>query len=218
MSESPLRPKLLKAGIVILNRDNGNVENVISLQYNPDSLTRNLTMQGASEGSDRLEALRLTGPPVETLTIEATLDATDQLEFPDNNPVPVQVGVAHQLAAFEKLLYPELNDLAEQHQQAAMGSIEIMPAVTSLPVFVWGKNRILPVRITDFSVNEESFDIELNPIRAKISMGMRVLTINDLPYDSIGGGLYRVYQRGKEQLASQLTSSTKAALGIVGTL
>jgi hypothetical protein len=59
---------------------------IIILQYNPDTLTRTLKIKGAEEGGDRSEALRLTGPPVETIKLDAEIDATDQLENPDQNP------------------------------------------------------------------------------------------------------------------------------------
>ena len=47
-----------------------------------------------------------------------------------------------------------------------------------LTLFVWSKSRIVPVKITEFSVTEEMFDSNLNPIRARISLGLRVLTDN----------------------------------------
>jgi hypothetical protein len=39
-----------------------------------------------------------------------------------------------------------------------------------LALFVWSQHRILPVRVTDFSITEEAFDPALNPIRAKVSL------------------------------------------------
>lgn len=218
MSEAPTRPRILKAGIVIINRNTGDIERVVALQYNPDSLQRSLRMQGAGEGTDRLEALRLVGPPVETFTIEAVLDASDQLEFPESNAAVVNRGVSIHLAAIESLLYPKLSQLASQNRQAMLGSIEIMPVVTSLPLFVLGRERVMPIRISDFNVTEEAFDTHLNPIRAKVNLGMRVLSVNDLPYDSVGGNLYRVYQRAKELLGATQASDNPGVLGIGGLL
>lgn len=57
-------------------------------------------MQGVgAEGRDRSEALRLKGPPVETIKLEAEIDATDSLEHPDQNADAVAFGIAPQLAA-----------------------------------------------------------------------------------------------------------------------
>ena len=56
--------------------------------------------------------------------------------------------------------------------------------IAPLTLFIWSKNRIVPVRLTDFSITEEAFDPELNPIRAKVSLGMRVLNVDDLGFDA----------------------------------
>jgi Contractile injection system tube protein len=216
MSAFPGSPRIIKGGLVLLDRDSGAVQRVISLQYNPDTLNRSLQMQGAGEGGDRLEALRLKGPPVETINLEAVIDATDQLEYPDNNPQTVATGVAHQLAALESLLYPSSTTLAEQNALAAQGRLEILSATQPLILFVWGQSRIVPVRITEFGIVEEAFDTALNPIRAKVTMGLRVLSINDLSYDSTGGGLYRVYQQEKERLSRAYSGGALSDLGIGG--
>lgn len=214
MSAFPGSPRIVKGGLVVLDRDSGAVQRVISLQYNPDSLNRNLQMQGAGDGGDRLEALRLKGPPLETINLEAQLDATDQLEFPAANPKAVEAGVAHQLAALEALLYPSSTTLAEHNALAAQGRLEILPATQPLILFVWGKSRIVPVRISEFGIVEEAFDTQLNPIRVKVTLGLRVLSINDLNYDSTGGGLYRVYQKEKERLSGAYAGNTLSELGI----
>jgi hypothetical protein len=83
-----------------------------------------------------------------------------------------------------------------------------------LTLFVWSKNRVLPVRITDFSVTEEAFDPSLNPIRAKVSIGMRVLSTNDLPFDHKGSSLFMAYHQQKERLAELNQRGTLSALGI----
>jgi hypothetical protein len=85
---------------------------------------------------------------------------------------------------------------------------------TPLTLFVWSKNRILPVRLTEFSVTEEAFDTHLNPIRAKVSIGMRVLSVDDLGFDHKGGSLYMSYQQNKERLAGLLKGATLSNVGI----
>ena len=74
----------------------------------------------------------------------------------------------------------------------------------SLALFVWSKSRIVPVRVTDFSITEEAFDPALNPIRAKVSLGMRVLSVDDLGFQHKGGSLFMSYLQNKEQLAAKV--------------
>lgn len=218
MSSFPGSPRVLKGGIVLLDpssfaiRPNG----IIVLQYNPDALTRTLKVKGISEGGDRFEALRLTGPPVETLKLEAEIDATDQLEFPDQNQITVKYGISPQLAALETLIYPDSATLQNNFNLSQQGTLEIMPALAPMSLFVWSASRIVPVRITDFSVTEEAFDPALNPLRAKVSIGMQVLSIDDLYFNDKGGGLYMAYQRQKENLAQLYQYGTLSALGIKG--
>ena len=82
------------------------------------------------------------------------------------------------------------------------GTLEIAPMQVPLTLFVWSKNRIVPVRLTDISAVEDAFDADLNPIRAKVSLGFRVLTVDDLGFTPKGGSLYMVYQQQKEALAA----------------
>ena len=88
-----------------------------------------------------------------------------------------------------------------------MGTLEIAPMEAPLTLFVWSKTRIVPVRLTEFSITEEAFDPALNPIRAKVSLGMRVLSVNDLGFDHKGGNLYLAYHQQKEQLAARSPAS-----------
>jgi len=217
MSTFPGSPPLIKGGLVLLDPNNGSVQRVIALQYNSDTISRTLQIQGAGgESGDRMEALRLKGPPIETIKLEAEIDATDQLEFPEANATAVEVGLHAQLAALETILYPSSATLQENHDLASTGSLEIIPATAPLTLFVWSKNRVVPVRITEFSITEESFDTSLNPIRAKVSLGLRVLSINDLDYSSRGGSIFMVYQQQKERLAQRAPNGQLGALGIGG--
>jgi hypothetical protein len=218
MSTSPISPRILKGGIVLLDPDTFNVlpNGIIVLQYNPDTFTRTLKIQGAEEGGDRSEALRLKGPPVETFKLDAEIDATDQLEFPEQNPATVQNGIFPQLAALETIVYPLSTTLQNNFSLAQSGTLEIMPMQAPLTLFVWSANRIVPVRFTDFSITEEAFDPSLNPLRAKVSLGMRVLSIDDLNFTDKGGSLYMIYQQQKESLARLYQGGNFATLGIRG--
>jgi hypothetical protein len=211
MSSFPNSPKLLKAGIVLVDPDNATPLRVITLQYNPETLTRSLQPQAIKEGGDRSEATRLTGPPVETIKLDAEIDATDQLEFPDQNPNAVQVGIQPQLCALETMVYPASGQILTNNQRVDQGMLEILPMIAPLPLFVWSKKRVVPVRITDFSITEEFFDTALNPIRAKVSIGMRVLSVTDLGFNK-SGNLYMTYQQNKEQMATMV----HGALSLMG--
>src|SRR3984957_351315 len=100
MSGFPNSPRLVKGGIVTMDPDTSAGQSVIALQYNPDSLSRTPQIQALPGGQDgvRVDACRLRGPAVETIKIEAELDATDQLEFPNQNTATVHSGLLPQLA------------------------------------------------------------------------------------------------------------------------
>jgi len=210
-------PRLLKAGIVLMDPNSGAVLRVISLQYNPDNLSRSLQIQAlAGEGGDRSEALRMNGPPVETFKLEAEIDATDQLQFPDQNRNTVQHGIYPQLAALEMLVYPGSAALQANNDLAGSGALEIIPMEAALTLFVWSKQRAVPVRITEFSVTEEAFDPLLNPIRAKVSLGLRVLSVDDLGFSHKGGSLFMSYLKNKEALAGKAPGAALSTLGLEG--
>ena len=214
MSGFPNSPRLVKGGIVLMDPNSSAVLRVIPLQYNPDTLTRTLQAQTVGEGADPSEALRLKGPPIETIKLEADMDATDQIEFPDRNSSTVEFGLQPQLAALETIIYPTSAQLQSNNALASSGTLEIIPTEAPLVLFVWSKARIIPVRLTEFSITEEAFDVNLNPLRAKVSLGMRVLSINDLGFTHKGGSLYMIYQQQKERLAALSKTGTLGALGI----
>jgi len=216
MTTFPNSPRLIKGGIVLIDPQTSAVLRVIALQYNPDTLSRTLQIQAVGETGDRLEALRLKGPPNESIKLEAEIDATDQLEFPDQNRTTAELGIFPQLAALETIVYPTSAQLQSNNSLAQTGTLEISAVEAPLTLFVWSKTRTLPVRITDFSITEEAFDAALNPIRAKISLGMRVLSVNDLGFDHKGGNLFMTYLRNKEQLAGKGQGASLSTLGITG--
>jgi hypothetical protein len=219
MSTFPGSPNLLKGGLVLMDPTSGAVLRVLSFQYNPESVSRSLAPQAASGDSDRSETLRLKGPPVETIKLEATLDATDALGLPASDAAARDtrsLGIQPALAAFETLLYPDSTQLQENNRLAGLGTLEIAPVSSPLVLLVWGRERVVPVRLTDFSIIEEAFDPALNPTLARLSLGFRVLNVNDLEFNSKGGSLYLLHHQSRERLARRAPAASLAHLGLNG--
>ena len=194
-----ISPLLRKGAILVMEPNTGIPIKTITLQYNPESIRRSLQPQSVGEQPDRTEVLRLKGPPVETIHCDVEIDATDQLAAGDADTI--SLGIQPQLAAIELLLYPLSAVMIANEILSLFGTIEILPMSSWLTVFAWGKNRVTPVRITALEIMEEAFDPKLNPIRAKVSLTMRVLNINDVGFISPAGALYMIYQMNKESIA-----------------
>lgn len=219
MTGYPRTPQILKAGIVLLDPATYQPQRIVVLQYNPDQLTRTLQVQSVSgEGGDRSEPLRLKGPPVETFKLEAEIDAIDQLEFPElpANKVAVEVGIFPQLAMMESLISPGSAQIDASEHLLQSGAIEIAPMEAPLALFVWSAQRVVPVRVTEFSSTEEAFDTALNPLRAKVSLGLRALTTNDFALGHRGAAYFMAYLRNKEALAIRAGNGSLDQLGLKG--
>jgi hypothetical protein len=212
-------PRAIRAGIVVVDPDTGAPQRVIVMQFNPDSLERSISPQaaggtagagGTGTDGDRNEALRLKGPAEEQWKITAEIDATDQLD------VAAPDGIHPQLAVLEMLVQPTTAQLREATELSRKGAIEISPIETPLTLFAWGNKRVMPVRLTEFSVNEQAFDVNLNPIRASLSIGMKILTVSDLPAGHPGADYYVAHLAMKEQLAARGSRGTLGSLGLTG--
>jgi hypothetical protein len=209
-------PKLIKGGLVVLAPGGGPVRRTIALQYNPDTLTRSYQVQGVGGdgGGERAQPFRLKGPAIESIKLEAEIDATDQLEFPDNNANAVAYGIAPQLATLEALVNPSVDELLNVAAQSANGTLEILPPEAPLVLFIWSKSRVVPVRVTEFSITEEAFDPALNPVRAKVSLGLRVMSTDDLGFTHKGGTIFLSHLRAREALAGKVGGATLTSLGV----
>src|SRR5271157_3002864 len=194
-----ISPRLQHGAIISLDPTLGVPLGTIFFQYNPESITRSLKPQSVGDEPDRTEILRLKGPPIETIKCTVEIDATDLLASGD--ATTLSFGIQPQLSALELLVYPSSIDLILNEALTYLGTIEILPMESALTLFVWSKTRVTPVRITDLDVTEEAFDPQLNPIRAKVSLGMRVLNVNDVGFLNPAGALYMAYQLEKEALA-----------------
>jgi hypothetical protein len=199
MSQFPASPQVLKGAIVGLDPMNP-LASIIVFQYNPDAVTRTIHARTAGAGSSQSEALRLKGPPEETIAFDVEIDAADQLEQSD--PIAESMGIAPALASLEMLLYPKSAVVIANEVLAQLGVIEVIPAEAPLTLLVWGIKRVLPVRLTQFTITEEAFDTDLNPIRAKVALSLTVLTYNDLGLLSVGGALFMAHQVIKEVMAT----------------
>lgn len=214
MAAFPNSPRLMKGAIIGLDLFNP-LASVVLFQYNPDTMRRTLEPQGGGGQGGRSEALRLKGAPVETISLDVEIDATDRLERGETTAATL--GIYPQLSALEMLVYPKSALVIANTVLALAGTIEVIAPETPLTVLVWGPKRVLPVRLTSFTIEEEAFDAALNPIRAKVSLGLRVLSYNDLPVTHPGYALFLAHQVVKETMAvvSSVGSLASAASGVL---
>jgi Contractile injection system tube protein len=185
MPDTGLRrsPRFEKGALVQLVKGlTGVVPNVIPFQYNPEKLSHTLTPWNPFEVDQTQRGAQAPTvqpfDPKESFNLTLEIDATDDLE--DDNPVAKEVGVADRLAALKKLTLPTevlIGDLVSS-ARALVGKAAKQAVRPTVPVvlFVWGPGRILPVRITNFSVEETLFSPTLHPIQATVTLGLEVLT------------------------------------------
>jgi hypothetical protein len=214
MSEFPGSPKLLKGALVVFEAIVPVPTNLIAFQYNPDSVGRSFQQPDAGAGDPRRSAgdTQHLLPPTETFQLSVELDAADQLEAA--NPLAVATGLHPTLAALELLLHPPSTDVILGKILAAVGSARVKPAKVPLVLLVWGPLRVVPVRVESVSITEEAFDQLLNPIRAKVELGLRTLTEKELksagpPFDTLA----LVNLIAKEALARTSPATSLAEIG-----
>jgi hypothetical protein len=191
-SEFPGSPKLLKGALVVFGAPVPVPTNLIVFQFNPDEMTRSFRQEAPSGPDAQRRRSGDTGrvlPPVESLTVSVELDAADQLE--DSNPIALATGVHPALAALELLLYPQSTVVLLNKALAAAGMSLISQPRVPVVLLVWGPLRVVPVRVTSVSITEQAYDQLLNPIRAKVDLGLQALTEAELrragvPFDTLG--------------------------------
>lgn len=242
-------PKLLKGALVEFSeRFIGPIPNIIIFQYNPETLSRTLEVwsppetkeEGETPGVPKKSASNAQpSDPPETFSVTLELDAADDLEVGD--PVAIVTGVADRIAALEMLLYPQEESLLGGLLGSITGSVSVSAGGVSLggsasgaidtvpkgtvPVvmFVWGPGRIVPVRLTSFSVEEQAFSPILYPIRAKVSVGLKILTPSDFPKEDkrkfsedLAVAAFKFTRKQKEVLAAaNLANSVESILGML---
>lgn len=205
-------PRLMKGAIVAIDPFNP-LASVVAFQYNPEQMTRNVEPQFfQSQGGSSEETNRLAGPPKETISLSIEVDAADQLE--EGNPLALASGIYPTLAALEMIHYPKSIAVIKNIALAAVGNIEIIPPEAPLTLFVWGPQRVVPVRLTRLSITEEAFDPLLNPLRATVEVGMEVLNYNDFSVTHPGFSLFMAYQVAKEVMATLNVANSAQIVGV----
>lgn len=198
MTDFPRSPKILKGAIIGIDIFNP-IASVVVFQYNPEQLTRSIDPQYSDAAGARAEALRLGGPPHETISATINIDVIDQLEEADG--LASTLGLYPQLSALEMLVYPKSALVIANTALLATGTIEVVPPAAPLTLFIYGWKRVVPVKISSLSISETAHDPQLNPIRATADIGMRVLTYNDLPLTHPGYWTFMAHQVVKETMA-----------------
>lgn len=144
--------------------------------------------------------MRLKGAPIETIKMDVEIDATDQLK----KPMALQLRWAFiRNYQHSKCWFIPKKTLAITNTvRSALGTVEVLPPIWPFTLLVWGLKRVVPVRLTDLSITEEAFDQALNPTRAKVSLGLRVLSYNDLTITDPGYHIFLTHQIAKEVFAT----------------
>lgn len=222
-SEFTRRPKLLKGALVAFRSQLiPGVPTVVVFQYNPDQVTRTLTRQGPSGTGgaggqpEPADVLKVVGPPSESLSMTAVLDAADQLEAPGRNPDIVLTGLHPALATLELLLYPPSEQILGNEIKALLGAKSITNTDAPLTLLVWGPARVVPVLLNSATINETAFDQLLNPIRAEVDLSLDVLSYTMLETGSLGHGVSVVHHVAKEVLSA--ADQVRTAVELVGSL
>jgi hypothetical protein len=223
----------------------GSLPNVVVFQYNPEGMTHTWTAAGkagqATEPKAGTNPTAADGVPGETFAFKLALDANDMIA--DGNPVGAALatvsGVSTRLAALEMLQYP-LDAFSGPgllgQVSAAVGAVssklglgggpgdgssKVPRSEVPMVLFVWGPQRILPVRVTGLTTTELLYDALLNPTRAEVAITLRVLTPEELgavPGDmkAVGKAAY-VYSQGLRQVQA-VANLGDAAASIIGML
>jgi hypothetical protein len=152
--ENPKRPQILKGALVQFSRNLPRQGRTVAFQYNPESLRRTLEPAGPGEA------------PEEIIRFTLTLDTASALEKPGLDPAALASGLLPALAALELLLYRDDGEDPPKRPRAS----------SSFCLFVWGAERVVPVRVVQLEIREQMFDIRLHPIRAEADLTLEVLS------------------------------------------
>ena len=207
MALFPMRGALVEYGQNLL----GPVPNIVIFQFNPEQLTRTITIPQpppTASAQPRTETHATAAPPLESFAAADDLGAGGAV-----GAIPRLFGVGPQLAALEKMVYPQatpgglIGAAIDAIGSALSGAgtpapTQPVPRV-ALPriLFIWGPSRVLPVTITSMTITEQKYDMLLNPVQAEVKIGLQVSSQAPAD-DTVGAGAYRYTQMIKDTQAS----------------
>lgn len=189
---------------------------IVVFQYNPANVSRSLEHQVVPSGDEtglEFDTLRVRGAPKETIDMTVELDATDQLEESDSTAS--STGLGSSIAALELLMYPNAADVVARRLRLALGEVQVSALEVPLALLIWGTARVVPVRVRSLSITEKAFDQDLNPIQAEATLGLDVLSYENLPWSSIGAVTSFADHMRKEALSVLNTANAADYLGLL---
>lgn len=221
----------------------GLMPDVIVFQFNPESITHTWTAAPAADATDKdskPNPLAVKGVPGETFSFTLAVDSNDDIANGGANPIPAVLaeasGVYPRLAALEMLQYPTgssggglLGGVSASISSSGLGlSTPSSSASTTVPqsqvptvLFIWGPQRIVPVRVTALTITERLYDSLLNPSHAEAQITLKVLTPDEIvsvdgPMQQLASIAY-VYTQGLRQVQA-LANLGDAVSSILGML
>jgi hypothetical protein len=236
-----LKGALISFSAMGASTDMSSSPNVIVFQFNPEMINHDWTeaTTGATGTDPRMNfsPLATAGAPSERFSFTLILDSDEQLADARLDPIPVSqaelYGIYAQLSALEMLQFPvtsaasvlvgQVSAAADAAGLGQSASQCISVPVSEVPVvlFVWGLQRIVPVRVTGLTVKETLYDVLLNPTHAEVEISLTVLTPDELaavngPMKKIASMAYN-YNQGLRQVraAENLAQSAASILGML---
>lgn len=205
----------------------GPLPNVVIFQFNPESLTRTISVPQRPTGATARETSQAGEIPVERLTIKALFSAADQLN--GNNVLARTMGVGPQLAALEQMVHPTntIGALVGQAIDAIGSALGIGgggdPPTQPIPreqyprlLFIWGLTRVLPVIIESMTITEQQYDALLNPVEAEVSIGLAVVDPSRCSDDVVAKGAAKFTSVAKEaQAIANLANVAPLAIDLI---
>ena len=189
--EFPRRPKTAKGALISLRSDTAGIRinpgtPTLVFQYNPETLTHTFSSSNGEEASQKEvngDAYSIS----ELISLTLEFDVADQLEHAARNRNVVEHGLHPVLAVLETIM----------HSQSEVGS-----QAPPILVFLFGRNRTVPVWLESLKVIEEAFDPNLNPIRTSIELVMRVRGLSEFQKGSLGYAICEGYLDHRRMLSS----------------
>lgn len=186
----------------------GALPNIVVFQFNPDSVTRTPSLVQPPQpnaGAGNTDATQQPGQPSESISFSLRIDATDLLTGGPAAPIAATSGILPILSALELLMVPKSSLSIDLFglSGGGPGPAKLPPQRLPTVLFFWGPFRILPVTVTSLSITETEYDTLLNPVRADVSVSIRVLTPSQLAADATFAlGAYKYTQGVKEAMAA----------------